>query len=166
MSRLSKLAVVLAGYVAALFVSCAAFYSWTQLNTSQGSQGMQAFGDTVMFVGLFCVLSLIPTGLGLYFLRPFEKLWTAFSIASLMFAATGPFAAMTRWVHQSGWTTVELLGFPRIMAAPVLGLGLLICGVIAPTRRSRLALLAAAGIEIAVSAYVFFCLFVLGHWLL
>jgi hypothetical protein len=107
-----------------------------------------------------------PTGLAFYFLRPFEKLWTVFSLTSLVFAATGPFAAMTRWLHQFGWTTVEMLAFLRIMAAPLLSLGFLICGIMAPTRRSRWFLLAAAGIELAVGAYAFFCLLVLGHWLL
>jgi hypothetical protein len=166
MSGLSKLGVVLAGYVATLFVACGAAYFWTLLNPSPGSQGMQAFGDTLLFVGLFCVMSLVPTGLAFYFLRPFEKFWTVFSIASLVFAATGPFAAMTRWLNQSGWTTVEVLGLPRVMAAPLFGLGFLTCAVIAPTRRSRWVLLAAAGIEFAVSVYAFFCLFVLSHWLL
>lgn len=165
MSRLSQLGVVLAGYGAAFVVSCAALYTWTLLNPSQNSQGMQAFGDAVMFVGLFGVLSLVPTGLALYFLRPLEKLWTGFSIASLAFAATGPFAAVTQWIPQAGGTTVQLLSVPRIMAAPLLGVGLLTSGFIAPTRRSRLGLLAAAGIEIVVSVYGFFRLVVLSHWL-
>ena len=166
MSRFSTLGVVVAGYVAALFVAFTASYLWARLNPSPGSQGMQAFGDAVLFVGLFCVLSLVPTGIALYSLRPLQKLWTGLSISSLVLAATGPFAAMTRWLHQSGWTTVESLSLPRVLAAPLLGLGFLICGVFAPNRRSRLILLAAAGIEIVVSGYAFVCLFFVGHWLL
>ena len=166
MSGLSKVGVVLTGYAAALLVSGAGLYAWTLLNPSPGSQGMQAFGDAILFAGVFCGLSLVPTGLAFYFLRPFEKLWTAFAIGSLVFAATGPFAAMTRWLHQSGWAMVQFLGFIRLMAAPLIGLGLLVCAVIAPARRARKVLLAAAGIEITVSAYAFFCLLVFGHWLL
>ena len=67
MSNLAKLGVVLGGYVAALFLACAALYFWTLLNPSPGSQGMQAFGGAVLFLGLFCVMSLVPTGLGALF---------------------------------------------------------------------------------------------------
>jgi hypothetical protein len=34
----------------------------------QASSGMSAFGDLVLFVGVFSVLALFPTGLMLYFL--------------------------------------------------------------------------------------------------
>ncbi len=166
MSGRSKLTVVLAGYGVALFVSCTGLYAWTMLNPSPGSSGMQAFGDAVTFAGVFCFLSLFPTVLALYFLRPFEKLWMVLSVGALLFAATGPFAAMTKVLHQTGWMSIEFFGLLRMMAAPLLALGLLACAVIAPSRRSRLGLFAAAGIEMVVSGYAFFCLFVLRHWLL
>src|SRR5205809_3168736 len=59
-----KVGVVLAGYAAALLVVCAAFYVrglLTQNNTAEASGGMQAFGDFILFGGLFGVLALVPT---------------------------------------------------------------------------------------------------------
>jgi len=96
MNRLLKLGLILAGYAAALLLTCAAFYVrglLTRNDTSQASAGMQAFGELILFVGMFGVLALAPTALALFFLRPFEKFWTVFSLVSLAFAATGPVAA-------------------------------------------------------------------------
>ena len=61
---------------------------------------------------------------------------------------------------------VGFLGLLKVLGAPLFGIGFLICAGIAPMRRSRRVLLAAAAIEFTVSAYAFFCLFVLGLWLL
>ena len=171
MKRFSKTGVVLAGYAGALLVTWAVFYIYVLMrkDTGQASGGMQAFGDLLLFVGLFGLLALIPTALALYFLRPFERFWSAFSIASLALAATGPVAALLMGrVPQSHWAAlvVGFFGLLKVLGAPLLGLAFVICAVIAPTGRSRWRLVAAAGIEFAVGAYAFFCLLVLGHWLL
>jgi hypothetical protein len=174
MSRTSKLGVVLAGYAAALLATYASFYLYLYLlrlsNPSpDASGGMQAFGDSLLFGGLFGFLALIPTALALYFLRPVEKFWTFFSIACLALASTGPVAAiMMGRPQQSPWAgwVVGLFGLLKVLGAPLFGVGFLICGVISPFRRSRWVLLGAALIEFAVGAYAFFCLFVLGHWVL
>jgi hypothetical protein len=173
MSRRYKLGVVLGGYVAALLVACATTYVHAaieaRIDPAQASGGMQAFGDSLLFVGLFGFLALIPTALALYFLRPFEKFWTVFSVASLAIAATGPVAAlMIGMSHESpgAGMAVSFWGLLKVLGAPLFGIGFLICAGIAPMRRSRRVLLAAAAIEFAVSGYAFFCLFVLGHWLL
>jgi hypothetical protein len=166
MKGLLKLGLILGGYAAALLLTCAAFYVCgllTRNDPSQASAGMQAFADLILFLGMFGVLALAPTALALYFLRPFEKFWTVFSPVSLAFAATGPVAAA---MIQRNWAIIGILGLPRVLGAPLLGLGFLISAVIAPPRCSRWALLAAAAIEGAVSVYAFFCLFVMHHWLL
>jgi len=157
MSNLSKLGIVLGGYAAALIAALATTYLWTWLNPSPASQGMQAFGDSLLFFTVFGLMSLLPTGLGLYFLRPFGGFWTVFSLASLVFAATGPFAAIK---------PVGFLSVARAMAAPLFGLGFLICGVIAPAWRTRWILFASAATEFAVGAYAFFCVLVFGRWLI
>jgi hypothetical protein len=166
MTRFTKTGVVLAGYAGALLVTCVAFYIYVLLRKDAGqtSGGMQAFGDALLFVGVFCVLALIPTALALYFLRPFEKFWSVFSIASLALAATGPVAAvLIGRLHQ--FLIIGFVGLLKILGAPMLGLSFGVCAVIAPSGRSRSRLVAAAVIECVVGAYAFFCLLVVGHWL-
>ena len=71
MSRLAKLGLVIGGYVAACLVASGAVYVnglFTQNAAAQASAGMFAFGDFILFVGIFGVLALFPTGLALYFL--------------------------------------------------------------------------------------------------
>lgn len=170
MKKLSKPVVVLAGYAIALLLTCAIFYLYVLLrkHIDPGSGGMQAFGDSLLFLGLFGFLALIPTGLMVYFLRPFEKLWTILSGAALALSVLGVIAAvMVAKPPPSPWASsvLGLLGILKIMGAPVFGLAFLIFAAIAPTPRSRWLLAVAAAIEFAVSAYVFFSLFVIGHWL-
>lgn len=71
MKPITKLALILGGYVAACLV--AGFISYihellTQSAAAQAASGMYAFGDLILFVGIFLMLALFPTGLGLYFL--------------------------------------------------------------------------------------------------
>ena len=71
MSSLKKLGLVVGGYVAACLVASGAVYVhqlFTQDAASQASAGMYAFGDFILFAGVFGILALIPTGLALYFL--------------------------------------------------------------------------------------------------
>ena len=71
MSRFAKLGLVIGGYVAACLIASGAVYAnqlFTQGAASQASAGMSAFGDFILFAGVFLVLALIPTGLALYFL--------------------------------------------------------------------------------------------------
>lgn len=174
-SALFKLGVIFAGYATAFLLTCAFFYVRELVmpqDPSQASGGMQAFGDLMLFLGMFGVLSLIPTGLALYFLRSHAGFWTLFSILCLAFACTGPVAAV---FVQSSCCILELFKIPRILGAPLFCLAFLISAVIAPrrhspavaaSRSSRPLFLAAAAIEAAVSAYAFLCLVVLQHWLL
>ena len=71
MSKLAKLGLVIGGYVAACLAASGAVYVnglFTQNAAAQASAGMYAFGDLILFVGIFGVLALLPTGLALYFL--------------------------------------------------------------------------------------------------
>lgn len=70
MSRFGKLALVFGGYVVACLVASGAVYV-NQLfiqDPSQASAGMSAFGDSILFIGVFVVLAFFPTALALYFL--------------------------------------------------------------------------------------------------
>ena len=71
MSGLAKLGLVIGGYVAACLVAYGAVYIndlFMDPAVLQASSGMSAFGDLILFVGVFGVLVLFPTGLTLYFL--------------------------------------------------------------------------------------------------
>jgi hypothetical protein len=164
MNKLGKIGIILAGYAVALSVACVLVYI-RQLQTSgpdaQASAGMYAWGDFMLFIGSFTVLALVPTGLGLYFLRPYEKVWTVLSVLALAVAITGPVGAclsalaLNLRLQKSVWEFAGQLGFLRTMGAPLLALGFFTCAAFAPSRRPRLAMLAAAGLECAASAYFF-----------
>jgi hypothetical protein len=71
MSRLTKFGLVIGGYVAACLIASAVVYIWqqyTQDASAQASAGMYAGGDLLLFMGVFGVLALMPTGLAVYFL--------------------------------------------------------------------------------------------------
>jgi peptidoglycan biosynthesis protein MviN/MurJ (putative lipid II flippase) len=71
MSRLAKVGLVIGGYVVACLIASAVVYVWelfTQGPIAQASSGMYAFGDLLLFIGVFGGLALIPTGLAGYFL--------------------------------------------------------------------------------------------------
>ena len=71
MSRLAKLGLVIGGFIAACLVAYGAVYIndfFMDPAVLQASSGMSAFGDLILFVGVFGVLALFPTGLMLYFL--------------------------------------------------------------------------------------------------
>ena len=71
MSGLAKLGLVIGGYVAACLIASGVVYVYqlfTQGAASQASAGMFAFGNFILFVGVFGILALFPTGLALYFL--------------------------------------------------------------------------------------------------
>jgi len=77
MSRTAKLGIVIGGYVTAWLLASGVVYVYQLLTdnaVTQASSGMYAFGDLLLFVGMFGILALFPTGLALYFLiRAFQK---------------------------------------------------------------------------------------------
>ena len=75
MSQFAKWGLVIGGYIAACLVASGAVYVnqlFTPGAASQASAGMSAFGDLILFILVFGVLAVLPTGLALYFL--FRKL--------------------------------------------------------------------------------------------
>jgi hypothetical protein len=71
MSRRAKLGLVIGGYMAACLAAGLVVYVYqlfTQDTAAQASAGMYAFGDLLLFIGVFGVLALFPTRLALYFL--------------------------------------------------------------------------------------------------
>jgi hypothetical protein len=92
-----KVGVVAGGYMAALIVASAAVgirLASTSGPDAQASSGMYAFGDALLFVAVFGVAALVPTGAALFFLRPYRHFWTVLSAFGLGIAVTGLAAAI------------------------------------------------------------------------
>jgi hypothetical protein len=93
---LVKVLVVGGGYAAAgLAASAAVAIRVANTNTAdaRASSGMYAFGDAFLFLAVFAVVALVPTGAGLWFLRPYRRFWTVSAIG-LAVAMTGLSAAV------------------------------------------------------------------------
>lgn len=127
---------------------------------------MYAFGELLLFVAVFGFGSLFPTGLGLYFLRPFTRFWAVLSIAALIVAATSLvavavlFAAPHPPTVDPGWVLASFFAFFRLAGAPLLGAAYMIAALLAPNRSSRWRLLGATVLESVVGVSTFV------HWFL
>ncbi len=170
LSGFARAGVILGGYVAAWLAAFAATALLTPDEAARDPGGMAAAGDLFRFLGLFFLFALVPTALGLWFLRSVPKFWTVFGVASLVLAATGPVAAMvfprSFGAQAPALVVLGFLALLRILGTPLMGLGFLITAWIAPGQQPRQAQLRAAAIEGTVALYAIFCFAVVGHWLL
>jgi hypothetical protein len=155
-----KVTVIAGGYVAAFLMASAAVairMASTWGPDAQAASGMYAFGDSVLFVAVFGVLALVPTGGALYFLRPYRRFWMVLSLLCLAVAVTGPTAAILfaagRHATPSPLATWAGLSVLRILVAPLLALTFLVCALLTPHRSPRVAFLAATAMEAVVTAY-------------
>ena len=136
----------------------------TQGPDAQASAGMYAFGDFMLFVAVFGIAALLPTGLGLYYLRPVRFFWTFLAIAALPVVATGPVCAVSVELMRhlrnapSFLQTGAALGVLQLLGAPLLAAWLLLCACLAPTRFPRWTMLGATIVEGLVATYALF------HW--
>jgi hypothetical protein len=167
MKPVFKVTVVASGYIAALLLASAVVairLANTNGPDAQASSGMYAFGDALLFVAVFGVSALVPTGAALFFLRPYRHFWKMLSAAGLAVALTGIAAAIVfalgRHATPSPLATWAGLSVLRILVAPLLALTFLVCTVFSPHASSRIALLAATAMETAVSVYGGFVWFV------
>ena len=78
---------VAGGYVAAFLIASAVVaVRVATTNTpevEQASSGMYAAGDAFLFVAVFGVAALVPTGAALFFLRPYRLFWAMISLMGL-----------------------------------------------------------------------------------
>lgn len=155
MRPLAKVALVGAGYIGAVALASAVVAAYVVATSGPDRQtygAMFDFGDSLLFLGVFGVAAVVPSGVALFFLRPYRPFWTVLSVAGLAVAVTGVAAFLDflswRWAdaHTTGsaWSALASL---RILIAPLFALTALVCAVMAPGRWPRLALLAAALIE-------------------
>jgi hypothetical protein len=77
MKPVVKVAIVGCGYLLAFLIAWAAVAlnaALTSGSDADASGGMQAFGDLLLFVTVFGVVALLPTGAALFFLLSKKKL--------------------------------------------------------------------------------------------
>jgi hypothetical protein len=154
---LTKIAIVVAGYAAALFVAWATVALDDALTDSPdrvASGGMFAFGMSLLFLGVFAVASIPASIAMLVFLRPHGWFWIAASTVALVIAGIGAVGLTTFWqVPGAARTELErwlILAGASVLIAPVFALLFGLAGLFAPNRHSRFALLGATAIEVAL----------------
>src|SRR5258708_3166711 len=150
-----------AGYIGGVLVASggvAIRVASTSGPDAQASGGMYAFGDSFVFVTVFSLAALLPTGAALFFLRTYRPFWTVLSALGVAVAVTGVSAAVLytlgRLASHSPLATLAGLSVLRMLVSPLLALLLFVCTALSPFRSPRLALLAAAVMEAAASMCV------------
>lgn len=81
------------------------------------------FGDSLLFLAVFAVAAVAPSGIALYFLRPYPMFWVALALVALAVAATAAAAAFFYLATQGAgpgsiaraWSAAAVL---RILIAP------------------------------------------------
>ena len=152
-----RVAIVVLGYLAAFagaWVVVFIYIAATNTADRQTSQGMYAFGDTMVFLGAFGLASLPASAAALFFLRDNRLFWVVLSATSLAVAATGiasAIAYVVRFDHSYSWLqTLSLLSPLRLLTAPLLAMAFLLSGLMAPARLPRVVLFLAAAAEAAI----------------
>lgn len=156
-----KLALVLGGYGLAFAASILSVASYDRRFTAADNQtmgGMIAGGEMMLGGAVFVVVSLVPTGLALWFLRESRRFWSVFSVAGLAFAIGGLASVLLIFVPRGALASVPALEFAemlsplRMLSAPLWLGGFLLFAVLAPGRDLRLRMLFAAAIELVTGA--------------
>ena len=155
MIRTSKLILVIGGYLVALLAAIVVTHARVQATSGpewQGYSGMLAFGDSVLFLGVFSVAA-IPASCGaLMLLRPVDRFWRAAATTAVLVSATAVLALLlyltlaTRGTSSGlgpwfAWAPLRLLLSPLFAGASLLTL------LFTPARSQRRAFLAAALLE-------------------
>ena len=161
MRNSAKLALVAAGYVGAFLAALAIvalYVAATSGPDRQASGGMYAFGDSLLFLGVFGVAAVPATGAGLFFLRPYAAFWRVLAGVAVAIAVTGLAAlgvcvaarAADAGPALHSWSAFAVL---RILVAPLVALAFLVSGAFAPRPAARIALGGAMISEAIVFVY-------------
>jgi len=160
MSRWAKLGLVLAGYALAFAASSIAVAIYDRRFSPADNQamgGMIAGGEMMYGFAVFALVSLVPTGLALWFLRGSRKFWSPFTAVGLAFAIAGLAAVLiflaARGAKPSGpMLVVDLLSLVQMLGSPLWIGGFLLFAVLAPARDLKKRMLVAAAIEVVIAA--------------
>jgi hypothetical protein len=127
------------------------------------SGGMYAEGETLTALPVFFLVSLVPTLLGLWFLRRHTGFWNLVAVGSLAFAAVSLAAVLVAMrlggpTANLGLMFLSLLGLAQLLGMPLFFLAFVLFSVLAPTPLARRRL----RIAVALEAVIGVC--ALLHW--
>lgn len=157
MRRLTKLLIVIGGFVAALLVAggvLALYVALTETPERAASSAMYAFGDSLLFLGVFAVAAIPASVALLVFSRPYRWFWTIASSAAVTIAVIAVAGLATFWrAAPASPTPLDrwlVLANASVLIAPVFVLAFGTAGLFAPNRSSRLSLFVSAAVEVVV----------------
>lgn len=160
----AKTGLVILGFLlafAAAWIVVAVRIHFTQGPEAQASSGMYAAGDSILGIGVFGLLSLIPLAFALYWLRPVERFWTILGWIAATAAFSG-FVALGARMLATDWKNPWLiLADARIALMPLTSLAFATCAIFAPQPRFRWKLLIAAVSDVVVISGIVLVQFVL-----
>jgi energy-converting hydrogenase Eha subunit A len=158
----SKFISVVVGYAVALVtasVVVSIYVAATDGPDRQGSDGMYAFGDSILYLGIFGLASIPATGAALFFLRPYRLFWRIASICALAVAAIGVASlAVNLFYRNEG--TASVLGIwsaltpLRFLLTPLFAIAFGLSFLFAPARSFRIAFFCATAVETVVFIWV------------
>jgi hypothetical protein len=162
MKSSSKVILVVAGYLVALVIASVVVSIYivaTNGPDRQAYSGMFAFGDSLLFLGVFALAAIPVTGTALFFLRPYPTFWRIASVGALAIATTGAAALAAYLVPPNAgmgaflgaWSELSPL---RILLAPLFAMAFFLFILFAPSRSSRIAFFCASVIESIVFIWV------------
>ena len=127
MSLRTQLGFIALGYAAVFLVAAALLYKdhlWELNNPADASGGMHAFGDTVLYIFVVCLL-MILTGFLIWVIARFEAFYAAYSKFLLGLSLSAPVCLSVLFLggHRLGERLVDLLLF-RLLGSPFLLAGI------------------------------------------
>jgi hypothetical protein len=154
-----KVGVVIAGYAAAILAAVVAGWLYNRAAAAQPydtSGGMYAAGEAMASLGAFFLVALVPTLLALWFLRAHQGFWNCVAFGALAFASVGLVAVVRPLLFPTtgphfGPMIMELVRLSQLLGVPLWAGGFAVCAVLAPSRASRLTLVAATVIEAVIA---------------
>jgi len=166
MNRITRVSIVVGGYVAAIVAAVVAAWLYDVRMSRMPydtSGGMYAGGQMLTSLAAFLAVALVPTLAGLWFLRRHRGLWNGIAISAIAFAGVGLVAVLlplsTRHAHDTlPLVFLELFGLAQLLGVPLWTIAFMLFAVMAPTRESRRGLIASVAIELVIGV----CAFV--HW--
>ena len=159
MQPLAKVAIVFLGFVLALaiaYIALKVYVARTAGPDREQYAAMFAFGDSLLFLGIFGAAALPALSATLYFLRPHPTFWMLLSTATLAVSVTSIAASIAMAYQRATGSSGPLspllaLGSLEVIFAPGLVMLFLLSGIFAPSRSVRVVFVAATLAE----AFVF-----------
>ena len=158
---LTKAGIVVGGYFAAFMLALGVVWIYIERTASperEASAGMYGFGDLLLFIAVFGMVSAVPTMVTLVLLRRSRAFWIVISIVALALASTSIAEVAATVLAPQSTNLLAMLAFPRIFMSPFLAVAFGLAAWAAPGTRSRWCLLGAAAMEAASAVYGFL------HW--